>query len=214
MGLGAGTQITGWAFTQFDGTVYWDKAGLVARKKTEAEKQLDVVRGRLTKPRGRGANHDGNGRKSPPRKTFVLNRGQYDQPSEVEVGAGRAWPMAGQSLSGSPWLGQVDDEWREPADVARHREPALADALRHRHREVGGGFWRTGRVADTPRVARLAGHGVRSHRLEPEGHAQADRDVGHVPAVVACHAGTARGGSGKPTVCTWTAFSFAGGNDP
>ena len=28
------------------------------------------------------------GEKSPPRKTFVLNRGQYDQPSEVEVGAG------------------------------------------------------------------------------------------------------------------------------
>ena len=84
----AGTQITGWAFTQFDGTVYWDKAGLVARKKTEAEKQLDVVRGRLAKLEAEVPTTMVMGEKSPPRKTFVLNRGQYDQPSEVEVGAG------------------------------------------------------------------------------------------------------------------------------
>ena len=88
VGLGAGTQITGWAFTQFDGTVYWDKAGLVARKKTEAEKQLDVVRGRLAKIEAEVPTTMVMGEKSPPRKTFVLNRGQYDQPSEVEVGAG------------------------------------------------------------------------------------------------------------------------------
>ena len=88
VGLGAGTQITGWAFTQFDGTVYWDKAGLVARKKTEAEKQLEVVRGRLAKLEAEVPTTMVMGEKSPPRKTFVLNRGQYDQPSEVEVGAG------------------------------------------------------------------------------------------------------------------------------
>ena len=88
VGLGAGTQITGWAFTQFDGTVYWDKAGLVARKKTEAEKQLDVVRDRLAKLEAEVPTTMVMGEKSPPRKTFVLNRGQYDQPSEVEVGAG------------------------------------------------------------------------------------------------------------------------------
>ena len=88
VGLGAGTQITGWAYTQFDGTVYWDKAGLVARKKTEAEKQLDVVRGRLAKLEAEVPTTMVMGEKSPPRKTFVLNRGQYDQPSEVEVGAG------------------------------------------------------------------------------------------------------------------------------
>ena len=29
VGLKPGTEINGWAFTQFDGTVYWDKAGLV-----------------------------------------------------------------------------------------------------------------------------------------------------------------------------------------
>jgi hypothetical protein len=35
VGLNAGAQINGWAFTQFDGTVYWDKAGIV----TTAEQQ-------------------------------------------------------------------------------------------------------------------------------------------------------------------------------
>ena len=29
VGLIPGAQISGWAFTQFDGTVYWDKAGIV-----------------------------------------------------------------------------------------------------------------------------------------------------------------------------------------
>lgn len=30
VGLKAGSQVSGWAFTQFDGTVYWDKAGVVS----------------------------------------------------------------------------------------------------------------------------------------------------------------------------------------
>ena len=29
--LAPGTEIDGWAFTQFDGTVYWDKAGIETR---------------------------------------------------------------------------------------------------------------------------------------------------------------------------------------
>ena len=44
------------------------------------------------------------GEKSPPRKTFVLNRGQYDQPGDVEIGVGL--PVA---------LGQ----W--PTDLPRNR---------------------------------------------------------------------------------------------
>lgn len=31
VGLKAGTVVNGWAFTQYDGTVYWDKAGLITR---------------------------------------------------------------------------------------------------------------------------------------------------------------------------------------
>ncbi|MEZ5305358.1 MAG: DUF1549 domain-containing protein [Verrucomicrobiales bacterium] len=33
VGLNPGTPIKGWAFTQFDGTVFWDKAGIVTRGK-------------------------------------------------------------------------------------------------------------------------------------------------------------------------------------
>ncbi len=32
VGLKTGSKINGWAFTQFDGTVYWDRAGVVGRK--------------------------------------------------------------------------------------------------------------------------------------------------------------------------------------
>ena len=31
VGLKAGSMVNGWAFTQFDGTVYWDKAGIVSK---------------------------------------------------------------------------------------------------------------------------------------------------------------------------------------
>src|SRR5690606_7040060 len=31
VGLGPGAALNGWAFTQFDGTVYWDKAGIVSQ---------------------------------------------------------------------------------------------------------------------------------------------------------------------------------------
>jgi len=88
VGLSTGAQITGWAFTQFDGTVYWDKAGLLTRKKSGPEKQLDAVRSRLAKLEGEMPTTMVMGEKSPPRKTFVLNRGQYDQPSDIEVDAG------------------------------------------------------------------------------------------------------------------------------
>ena len=31
VGLASGAKLNGWAFTQYDGTVYWDKAGIVTR---------------------------------------------------------------------------------------------------------------------------------------------------------------------------------------
>ena len=111
VGLIAGAQITGWAFTQFDGTVYWDKSGLVTKKKSVPEKQLDIVRSRLAKLEGEVPTTMVMGEKSPPRKTFVLNRGQYDQPSDVEVNAGLPaafgqWPsdLSRDRLGLAKWL--------------------------------------------------------------------------------------------------------------
>ncbi|HAH99852.1 MAG TPA: hypothetical protein DCO70_10975 [Verrucomicrobiales bacterium] len=111
VGLIAGAQITGWAFTQFDGTVYWDKSGLVMKKKSALEKQLDIVRSRLAKLEGEVPTTMVMGEKSPPRKTFVLNRGQYDQPTDVEVNAGLPaafgqWPsdLSRDRLGLAKWL--------------------------------------------------------------------------------------------------------------
>ncbi len=35
VGLTAGAKLNGWAFTQFAGTVYWDKAGIVDRRSAD-----------------------------------------------------------------------------------------------------------------------------------------------------------------------------------
>ena len=38
VGLAAGAQVNGWAFTQFGGTVYWDMAGIVTRTPQNGQK--------------------------------------------------------------------------------------------------------------------------------------------------------------------------------
>ncbi len=43
VGLGAGSKINGWAFTQFGGTVYWDKAGVVTIAPLTAEQQESLA---------------------------------------------------------------------------------------------------------------------------------------------------------------------------
>lgn len=35
VGLNVGAEVTGWAFTQFDGTVFWDRAGIISRRMQE-----------------------------------------------------------------------------------------------------------------------------------------------------------------------------------
>jgi hypothetical protein len=46
VGLTPGTVVNGWAFTQFDGTVYWDKAGIVTRT-PQGKGQFDSLAGWL-----------------------------------------------------------------------------------------------------------------------------------------------------------------------
>ena len=43
VGLGAGSKINGWAFTQFGGTVYWDKAGVVTIAPLTVEQQESLA---------------------------------------------------------------------------------------------------------------------------------------------------------------------------
>ena len=195
----------------------WHRAEIAElEKKPEAEQQLKAARKALAALGQAAPTSMVMGELSPARKTFVLSRGQYDQPSDVEVSAGLPAAL-GQWPAGAPrnrlglakWIARRG----EPADGAGGREPFLADALRHRHREIVGGLWRAGRVADAPGAARLAGGRVRAQRVEPEGDAQAHRDVGDVSAGVARVAGAARGRSGEPVVRARAEVSAAGGND-
>ena len=85
VGLGPGSRITGWAFTQFDGTVYWDRAGIVERQRSAAALRLQELKAELASLTGSPPTVMVMSELSPPRRTFVLTRGQYDRPSDAEV---------------------------------------------------------------------------------------------------------------------------------
>ena len=70
-------------------------------KKPEAEPQLKAARKALDALGQEVPTAMVMGEKTPPRKTFVLNRGQYDQPGEVEVRAGLPAAL-GQWPAGEP----------------------------------------------------------------------------------------------------------------
>jgi hypothetical protein len=88
VGLPAGRVITGWAYTQFDGTVYWDKSGIVDSQPNEKEQQLAMLREQASGMKAGMPAVMVMAEMSTPRKTFVLTRGQYNSPSDIEVTAG------------------------------------------------------------------------------------------------------------------------------
>jgi hypothetical protein len=70
-------------------------------KKPEAAEQLEAARKALAALGQAAPTSMVMGELSPARKTFVLSRGQYDQPSDVEVSAGLPAAL-GQWLAGAP----------------------------------------------------------------------------------------------------------------
>ena len=88
VGLKAGSKIHGWAFTQFDGTVYWDKAGLSTVALSPEQSRLAELEAELEELRSEEPTVMVMAELTPRRKTFVLTRGQYDQPSVTEVTPG------------------------------------------------------------------------------------------------------------------------------
>jgi hypothetical protein len=84
----AGSTITGWAFTQFDGTVYWDNAGIVDVEPNAVATKIARLKTELASLDGEAPTVMVMAEMNPPRKTFVLARGQYDQPTDQEVQAG------------------------------------------------------------------------------------------------------------------------------
>ncbi|MFP6613812.1 MAG: PSD1 and planctomycete cytochrome C domain-containing protein [Pirellulales bacterium] len=88
VGLNAGAQLAGWAFTQFDGTVYWDKSGIVDVTPSPLTTRLGELKASLANLGKSKPTAMVMAETTPARKTFVLARGQYDQPTDVEVTAG------------------------------------------------------------------------------------------------------------------------------
>ena len=52
VGIKPGTVINGWAFTQFDGTVYWDKAGIVTQT-PQGDQPFDTLSAWVARAEGR-----------------------------------------------------------------------------------------------------------------------------------------------------------------
>jgi hypothetical protein len=85
VGLVADAALQGWAFTQFGGTVYWDFAGLLDKPQTPTQQRLNALVVELAQLESEHPTTMIMGEMNPPRKTFVLARGQYDQPTPTEV---------------------------------------------------------------------------------------------------------------------------------
>ena len=85
VGLPKGGSIHGWALTQFGGTVHWDVAGVVSIPQTAEEIRLGELEQALKMVRNAQPRVMVMAEMEKSRKTFVLNRGQYDQPTEISV---------------------------------------------------------------------------------------------------------------------------------
>src|SRR5262249_26286264 len=83
----------------------------------------------------------------------------------------------------------------QPADGAGGGQPRLEGALRRRYRADAGELRQDRDAADAPGIARLAGRGIRSAGLEPEGAAPAADEQHNLPAVVGPDGGA---GSARP----------------
>ncbi len=82
VGLKSGSKLNGWAFTQFDGAVLWDKAGVstsaIEQEIVSIKSQLETLRNSL--PATMVMQDAG-----PVTPAFVLIRGQYDKPDKNQA---------------------------------------------------------------------------------------------------------------------------------
>ena len=85
VGLGQGAMIHGWALTQFGGTLYWDVAGMKTLPQTPEEIRLTELESEIRELQKNQPAVMVMAEMETPRKTVILTRGQYDQPSDVVV---------------------------------------------------------------------------------------------------------------------------------
>src|SRR5207253_8553939 len=101
-------------------------------------------------------------------------------------GAGRA-ASAGESAERSIGLGAVAGESGASSFGAGDGQSLLADVFWDRDRQDDGGFWVAGRVAESSRIAGLAGERICRERVGYQGVPEDDRDELDVSAVGAGH---------------------------
>lgn len=85
VGLAKGSSIDGWALTQHGGTVYWDLAGVKSIPETPEQIQLKNLENELKNIRDARPRVMVMDEMETPRRTVILTRGQYDQPSDIIV---------------------------------------------------------------------------------------------------------------------------------
>lgn len=85
VGLVDGTTIDGWALTQHGGTLFWDLAGINGTGSTSEEDRLGELERELNQLIGDQPRVMVMAEMAAPRKTVILNRGQYDRPSDIAV---------------------------------------------------------------------------------------------------------------------------------
>ena len=85
VGLGQGAMIKGWALTQFGGTLYWDVAGMRTLPQTPEEIRLTELESEIRELQQNQPAVMVMAEMETPRKTVILTRGQYDQPSDAVV---------------------------------------------------------------------------------------------------------------------------------
>ena len=88
VGIGPGKTINGWAFTQFDGAVHWDNAGIVDQALTGAAAELQELESQLEQLTAAAPMVMVMGEMNPARSTYILERGQYDRPTKDQVQPG------------------------------------------------------------------------------------------------------------------------------
>ena len=143
-----------------------------------------------------------------PRPTYLLKRGQYDQPDKIaDARAGHAVLPAGvcprtRRATGSGWRDgspRPDNPLTARVEVNRIWQHHFGIGTGQDRRELR----RPGRAAVAPRAARLARDRAGPHRLGRQGDAPADRHQRDLPAGVA-RADRAPGRTTRRTAC-WRA---------
>ena len=119
-----------------------------------------------------------------PKKATSCSAAQYDQRrDEVQPGTPAALsPLPDGRAAQSAGAGPVADRSAPSADGAGHGQSHLAEPVRPRTGEDGGGFRQPGRAAAVPGGARRAGGRVHRQRLECEATREDDRPEPHLPA--------------------------------